>query len=77
MKKINLLVKYLPDGKMIPVQFNFQDQNFLVTDIGRSWEDEHGTHILVLTGQGPASELILSSKDTTWYIKQKPIHPKI
>jgi len=77
MKKINLQVKYLPDGKMIPVQFSFKGEYFLVTDIGRSWQDEQGTHILVLTGQGPASELILSSKDATWYIKQKPIHLKI
>jgi len=77
MKKIDLQVKYLPDGKMIPVQFTCQDQTFLVTDIGRNWQDEQGTHILVLTGQGTASELILSSKDAAWYIKQKPIHLKI
>ena len=72
MKKIDLLIKYLPDGQMIPIKFTSQNNTYLITDIGRSWQDEQGTHILVLTSQGAASELILSSKDSNWYIKQQP-----
>lgn len=77
MRKINLLIRYTPDGRMVPIHFTCQDESFLITDVGRSWVDEAGTHILVLTGQGTAGELIHSSKDSNWYIRDKPDHFKI
>ncbi len=69
MKKIDLLLKYLPDGKIVPVQFTYQNNTFLITAIGREWKDELGTHILVFTRENSVNELIHSSEDANWYLK--------
>jgi nicotinamide-nucleotide amidase len=67
--------KTSPSGQPIPQSFTWQGHSYLITDIGRRWNDADGQHILVMTAEQQTVELVQSADGSTWYLNSSTLPP--
>jgi hypothetical protein len=65
MQPIEVIVRWEAGGKVAPLEFSLDGVRYRVESTGRTWRDEAGLHILVLSGQR-AFDLIFNSEELTW-----------
>ena len=53
------------------------DENWLVVEQGRQWQDEDGRHVLVMRPDGQVEELLLSTDTLRWEIVPLSSGPQI
>ena len=53
------------------------DENWLVVEQGRQWQDEDGRHVLVMRPDGQVEELLLSADTLRWEIVPLSSGPQI
>jgi hypothetical protein len=70
MIKIELTARFLPEGKLVPVEFRFDGLPVLVQDVGRQWQTENGRHLLVQDFQHRTYHLFFQLEDLGWYLIQ-------
>ncbi len=58
------------NGQTTPKSLSWQGNGYILTAIGRQWEEEDGRHILVEAGNGDRFEILLSRKDLVWRLKR-------
>lgn len=52
-----VIARWTSDGKMLPQRFTWQGQTYLVESVGRAWQDEDGSHTLVMVPGGQVFRL--------------------
>ena len=57
---------FLPDGKVQPTAFTWRGRRWIVSGLGRQWDDADGRHVLVLVADGSRFELCLTLPQTGW-----------
>jgi hypothetical protein len=62
-------------GEPIPQSFTWQGRSYLVTDIGRRWNDAAGQHILVMTAEQHTVELVRSADGSAWFLNTGNLPP--
>jgi nicotinamide-nucleotide amidase len=62
-------------GEPIPQSFTWQGRSYLITDIGRRWNDSHGHHILVMTTEQYTVELVRSTDGSAWFLNSNTLPP--
>lgn len=45
-----------------------RDEQWLVIEQGRQWQDEDGRHVLIINASGQVEELLLSARTLCWEI---------
>jgi hypothetical protein len=68
MERIEITTGFTKDGKMVPLDFIFKEQEIQVINIGRSWETDEGRHILVMDQYNETYHLFFQRSDLCWYI---------
>jgi hypothetical protein len=58
------------EGRVYPLKFSVAAQTYSVESIGRSWQDESSYHILVMSAGDRVFELIFSTAEMKWFVKQ-------
>ena len=70
MEPVEVTARFTADGKIIPQSFSWRNKNYPVAAVGRSWENETGRHILVMTPGDRVFELILVSASNLWFLNR-------
>lgn len=68
MVPIFVTAEFRPSGEIVPVDFRWQGSLYPVISTGRSWHDEKGFHILVMTPGEQVFELAFVVLEMTWYL---------
>lgn len=68
MEKIDLTVRYTPEGAIIPQQFTGNKGTVQIRDIGRRWKTAEGNHILVMDYQNQTYHLFYEWESSCWYL---------
>ncbi|HAY83959.1 MAG TPA: hypothetical protein DCY42_03270 [Chloroflexi bacterium] len=71
MNKIEVTVRANTYGKLLPLRFTSQGQEFPILGIGRRWQAPDGEHLLVMVPGDRVVELIYQP-DQTWASKPVP-----
>jgi hypothetical protein len=77
MEPIEVTVRFDIQGQAYPQQFAWNGRIFSVTSTGRRWKDEAGQHILVMTAEALAIELVFDVLKIRWYLNPTGASPKI
>ena len=56
------------DGKIVPLRFTCMGRRVRVADVGRSWKDDEGRHILCMLQDQRVCELVLDAEGLWWFI---------
>ena len=70
MEAINVTARLDPQGVIYPLQFTWGAVSYLVTGIGRRWQDETGQHILVMVPGDRVYELVYIPVEGGWFLRQ-------
>ncbi len=70
MEQIEVTVRFNSEGKITPLNFTWNGQEFVVESTGRQWTDDEGQHILVMLPGGRVYELLFTPSDRLWYLKR-------
>jgi hypothetical protein len=73
MEPIEVTVRFLPDGEIIPLSFRFRGHDYPVTSSGRVWQDDSGRHMLVMIPAGTVCELLLEPSGVWQMVSFGPI----
>lgn len=68
MELIQVTAHFDLDGNISPTDFTWQGRHYQVESVGRRWQDEQGTHILVMIPGGRVFELLSGSARGDWYL---------
>lgn len=68
MELIQVTAHFDLDGNITPTDFTWQGRHYQVESVGRRWQDEQGTHILVMIPGGRVFELLSGSTGGDWYL---------
>jgi len=68
MEPVEVTARFDLDGKIIPLTFSWREKNYKVASVGRSWEDEAGRHILVMTPGDRIYQLVFIPAESLWYL---------
>jgi len=68
MEPVEVAARFGLDGKIVPLNFSWREKSYKITSVGRSWEDEAGRHILVMTPGDRIFELVFTPAESRWYI---------
>lgn len=74
MEPIDVTARFSIDGKIVPLNFSWREKNYKVASVGRSWVNETGRHILVMTPGDRVFELIFVPASNLWYLHQLDSH---
>lgn len=66
---VEVTVRFDLDGRMQPIKFTWLGSQIPVASTGRRWKDDAGQHILVMDHQAIAYELIFSSGEMRWFLR--------
>ncbi len=69
MEPVEVTARFNSDGRIIPLNFSWREVNYKVSSVGRSWEDEAGRHILVMTPGDRIYELVFVPTESLWYLR--------
>jgi nicotinamide-nucleotide amidase len=69
MELVEVTAQFDSHGDIQPQDFTWNSQRIHIGDIGRSWTDPLGKHILVMDHAGQTYELIFDFKETKWFIR--------
>ena len=75
MEAIEVTAKIDESGKVYPLHFRWQGQNYPVLSTGRQWADPDGRHVLVMIPGERVFELLLHAADGIWYLQPPPEGP--
>lgn len=64
--------KFDKDGKIYPKRFEWKGLHYSVESVGRQWEEEDITHILVMVVGEAVFELSFNPSTTRWHILRDP-----
>jgi hypothetical protein len=53
------------------------DEDWMMVEQGRQWQDEDGRHVLVMPPGGQVQELLLSAGTLRWELVPRPSSPQI
>ncbi len=70
MDAVEVLARFDAQGKVTPLRFNWQGQEFEIESTGRRWRAEDGLHILVMTPGGRMFELLFSTDEFRWVLSR-------
>jgi hypothetical protein len=56
------------DGSIAPLGFTWQDREYTVQSVGRSWRDADGYHVLCMPAGNDVFELLLTP-ELAWYLR--------
>lgn len=70
MEEIDVTARFERMGEITPLRFTWRQVDYQVTSVGRSWVDETGRHILVMTPGDKVVELIFQADQGRWYLRQ-------
>jgi hypothetical protein len=70
MDAVEVLARFDAQGKVTPLRFSWQGQEFEIESTGRRWQAEDGLHILVMTPGGRMFELLLLASEFRWYLSR-------
>jgi len=68
MEPVEVTARFSIDGKIVPLNFSWRQKSYKITSVGRSWEDEAGHHILVMTPGDRIYELFFVPAESLWYL---------
>jgi hypothetical protein len=68
MDPVEVSAKFSIDGKITPYNFTWQEVNYQVASVGRSWKDDSGMHILVMVPGDRVFELIFIPDQASWVL---------
>lgn len=68
MERIEVTVRFLPGGKLVPLEFKHGPSLVKVLDLGRQWDDPQGRHILVRGGADQTYHLLFQASEPGWYL---------
>jgi hypothetical protein len=68
MELIQVTAHFDLDGNITPINFTWQGCQYNLDSIGRRWQDEKGTHILVMIPGGRVFELLFVPAEGSWYL---------
>jgi len=68
MEPVEVTARFGIDGKIVPLNITWRQKGYKVTSVGRSWENETGRHILVMTPGDRVFELVFVPAECHWYI---------
>ena len=75
MQAIEVTASFALDGKITPLRFCWRGTLFPVESTGRCWQEEDGSHILVMVASGQIFELLFSGPENRWYmVRSGPDH---
>ncbi len=74
MDAIDVTVQFNAQGEVTPLRFSWNGADYLVESTGRSWDDDEGRHVLVMTPGSRTYELILALPACRWFLKQVGIN---
>lgn len=74
MEPVAVTARFDVNGKIIPQSFSWKNKNYKVASVGRSWENETGRHILVMTPGDRVFELIFVPVSNLWFLRQLDSH---
>jgi hypothetical protein len=71
MEPIEVIVRYSTNGRITPVELTWKGSTWKIDSTGRRWQDEGGNqHILALLPGDRTVELIYSTNQGLWFIRQ-------
>lgn len=70
MEPVEVVVRFDRQGKVLPQSFIWRQQEYMVTSMGRRWQDDQGQHILVMTPDERVNELVYVPGEMRWYLKR-------
>ena len=70
MEPVNVAARFEQDGRIFPLHFTWHGRDYPVITVGRTWQDETGRHILVMTPGDKVVELIFRADQGRWYLRQ-------
>jgi hypothetical protein len=70
MEPVEVTARFDLDGKIQPLDFSWRQKSYKVAAVGRSWEDEAGRHVLVMTPGDRIFELIFTPVENRWYLRR-------
>lgn len=68
MELIEVTARFDSEGKIWPLHFTWQGRSYPVQSTGRRWEDNEGTHILVMVPGDQVFELVFIPAMGRWYL---------
>jgi hypothetical protein len=68
-------VRFEQDGRPYPLSFTWEGERLRVTSVGRTWLDDAGRHLLVMTMGDRVFELLLRRSDLAWRVVGVPERP--
>jgi len=68
MEAIRVTAVFDEGGGITPTRFEKQGYVYQIDSVGRSCEDEEGTHILVMAGGTQVYHLLFAVKERCWYL---------
>jgi len=75
MEEIEVTARFDSQGKITPLSFVWRGQGTLVDSIGRQWDSQDGTHLLVMDRGLHPYHLIYQANTTKWYLLAMPTPP--
>ena len=61
--------RFEEEGRVTPQEFEWQGEKYRVESTGRQWQDELGSHVLVMVPSRQVYELLYHAGEQTWYLK--------
>jgi len=68
MEALEVVARFDLQGKIIPLRIILRGQEFTIESTGRRWKSAQGEHILVITSDGRAHELLLDLIQGKWFL---------
>jgi len=69
MEPVNVAARFEQDGRIFPLHFTWHGRDYPVITVGRTWQDETGRHILVMTPGDQMFELIFQGQEGRWLLR--------
>lgn len=69
MEPVEVTARFSIDGKILPLNFSWRQKSYKITSVGRSWENETGRHILVMTPGDRIYQLVFVPAESLWYLR--------
>lgn len=67
---IAVIVRFDQHGRPTPLEFTWRGTTYTVESTGRRWNDDQGSHVLVMVPGGQVHELVFAAQDERWYLKR-------
>lgn len=72
MEQVQVQARWKRSGGFEPLRFTWNGTDYRVESTGRSWEDEHGLHVLVMVPGGQVFDLVFHLNPAGWLLRSVP-----